>query len=311
MKHALYLFASLLIAPAWVTAQEPEPFAAKINAANKLVQQGEYEPAIEEYQALKASASQRDHLNYNLAVAHFKNGDISPAAELFEATSKSSNTQVASDSRYNLGNCRYSEALQQQQEAPDEAIELLNQAITNYRSALRLDSTNADARANIELAVNLLDQLDQQNQDQQNQDQQNQDQQNQDQQSQDQQSQDQQSQDQQSQDQQSQSMQGQQDDPQEPPEQDANGTSKPADDADSEDKPEDRPNTATGELTSENDNQPPSQGTAVSGETEDERPMTREEALKLLQSVRDRDMIRRLQQERRERSRSIPVARDW
>ena len=39
--------------------------------------------------------------------------------------------------------------------------------------------------------------------------------------------------------------------------------------------------------------------------------MTREEALKMLQSVRDRDMLRRLQQQRRQRIRRVPVDKDW
>jgi Ca-activated chloride channel family protein len=39
--------------------------------------------------------------------------------------------------------------------------------------------------------------------------------------------------------------------------------------------------------------------------------MTHEEALKMLQSVRDRDMLRRMQQQRQERSRHVPVDRDW
>ncbi len=39
--------------------------------------------------------------------------------------------------------------------------------------------------------------------------------------------------------------------------------------------------------------------------------MTREEALKMLQSVRDREMLRKLRLERQQRSRHIPVERDW
>ena len=39
--------------------------------------------------------------------------------------------------------------------------------------------------------------------------------------------------------------------------------------------------------------------------------MTKEEALKMLQAVRDRDMLRRLRQEQIERSRHVPVDRDW
>jgi len=39
--------------------------------------------------------------------------------------------------------------------------------------------------------------------------------------------------------------------------------------------------------------------------------ISRQEALKLLQSVRDRDMIRRLRQQQRQRSRRVKVEKDW
>ena len=39
--------------------------------------------------------------------------------------------------------------------------------------------------------------------------------------------------------------------------------------------------------------------------------MTKEEALKMLQAVRDNDMLRRLKRQHQERSRHIPVERDW
>ncbi len=42
-----------------------------------------------------------------------------------------------------------------------------------------------------------------------------------------------------------------------------------------------------------------------------EELMTREEALKMLQAVRDRDMLRRMQQEEVKRSRHVRVDRDW
>ena len=39
--------------------------------------------------------------------------------------------------------------------------------------------------------------------------------------------------------------------------------------------------------------------------------MSRQEALKLLQSVRDRDMIRRIRQQQRQRPRRVQVEKDW
>lgn len=41
------------------------------------------------------------------------------------------------------------------------------------------------------------------------------------------------------------------------------------------------------------------------------RPMTREEAMKMLQSIRDRDLLRRLRQQERDRLRQSPVEKDW
>ncbi len=46
-------------------------------------------------------------------------------------------------------------------------------------------------------------------------------------------------------------------------------------------------------------------------ESAEEGMMTREEALKLLQAVRDRDMLRRMQQQRREQSQRVIVEKDW
>jgi len=39
--------------------------------------------------------------------------------------------------------------------------------------------------------------------------------------------------------------------------------------------------------------------------------MSKQEALKLLQAVRDRDMLRRLKQQQQQRQRRIQVDKDW
>ena len=44
---------------------------------------------------------------------------------------------------------------------------------------------------------------------------------------------------------------------------------------------------------------------------DDGKLMSQQEAMKMLQSIRDRDMVRRYRLERAERSRYVPVERDW
>ncbi len=362
----------------------------QINAANALVRDGKFTEAIDAYSDIAPSASQEDQLSYNLGIAHYRNGDTDAAATLFSKSAGSINQTLASNSQFNLGNCHYSKALQIAESDKPAAISNLEEAISFYRGSLRSNPNNSDARANIELAVELMKELkdeqqqDQQNQDQQNQDQQNQDQQNQDQQNQDQENQDQQNQDQQNQDQQNQDQENQEssensdsekqsDDSQQPSEQKNSNQSKaensqdPSNDPKSENDPSDhskqdestenqeskddasdQANTrdlpkqsqqprqqsdaqeqnAADEADSNDDQkQPVPSGELEAANQQDqlEKPgtvaarmqegkdglMTREEALKMLQSVRDRDMLRRLQQQQRERSRRQTVDRDW
>jgi Ca-activated chloride channel family protein len=407
--------------------------AARINAANALVREGKAAEAIEDYQQVPVTDADRDQLTYNLGVAEYREGNIDAAKMHFTEASASSQTSLAARSRYNLGNCFYSEAVsaiaKDKPAASDAlfaepsrsiksdvakqdiatAIDALRQAIGHYRGSLAADPNHTDARANIELAGQLLRELqeeqkqdqqnqerqkqdqqkqdqqeqdqqkqDQQEQDQQKQDQQKQDQQEQDQQEQDQQEQDQQEQDQQEQDQQEQDQQSgnqqrsseqkqeaesqdsqdsksgepgsqgkesQQDkEPQQPsgepqeqqpdkrtskPEQESSANNpqsqpnkqpqtaeeqQPSEVADEKEEAEKKQAVPTGELTAASEQEAgekPQSPFGMADPNADNGLMTKEEALKMLQAVRDRDMLRRLRQEQLQRSRHIPTDRDW
>ncbi|MDA7907042.1 hypothetical protein N9B25_00885, partial [bacterium] len=112
---------------------------------------------------------------------------------------------------------------------------------------------------------------------------------------QDQQQQDQQQQDQQQQDQQQQNQQPSDDENSNPPE-------------DQNDESSTKP---SGELTAVNEENDSSTQEAAEpiGVASDQ--MTEEEARKLLQSIRDRDMLRRLRKQAAERALRVPVERDW
>ena len=69
-----------------------------------------------------------------------------------------------------------------------------------------------------------------------------------------------------------------------------------------------------GELTPANasEDKPQATNSASMGEFGTQvAPMTKEEALKMLQAVRDRDMLRRLRHEQIERNQHVPTDRDW
>lgn len=383
--------------------------ANKINAANNLVRAGKYTEAISAYSEITPGDAEKQKLNYNLAIAHYRNGDVDAAKTIFNKVAGSTNQQLASDSQYNLGNCHYSTALPLVESNQVAAITELEQAIRYYRGSLRPNPNNADARANIELAGELLrslkkeqerqeeqeqnqQQKQDQNQDDQKQDdqeqqqddqkqdsektsdQKNSDEQNQEDQQSEEQREQQENQDQENQDRESQNAADQkeqnaadqkeqnsnnssepsQDQPQESPQDDpsksssddtseqqqdpsnetqpdsandseqANTRNMPQQDsknpADTKSKNDDSPKDSNqaqqpvpeGDLKAANqqDEKQPAGAVAKSQEGR-ERLMTREEALKLLQSVRDRDMLRRMNKQQLERSRRVPVERDW
>ncbi len=374
--------------------------ASEINAANTLLRNGRIDEAIDAYRKVVPSEQQRDELNYNLAVAEYRKGNIEAAEQLFADIAGTSSPTIAADSRYNLGNCQYSKALVAAEKDKPTAIELLRKAIANYRGALRGKPNNPDARANIELAGELIRKLEQeqkkeeeqkkqdkqQKQDQQDKDQQQDQKDQSDQRKSDQQKQDEQKQQDKSQDSESQKSDSQKDESQknsdqkkndeqmdeEQPKQDQQSaadqskndeqkrdeqkTDKTGDkeqkndqqqqseqqsqpkSPDSKQKQQQKLQQQSGDQQEQNDegkpeeqdakNQPVPTGDlkAASKQEQNKQPegtvgmtdsnakdglMTREEALKMLQSVRDRDLLRRMQQLRQERSRHKPVDKDW
>ena len=412
----------LVLLPGVVSAQSAtspadKSVAAQINTANELVRNEKQHEAIEAYNAIDAAESgHRDALNYNLAGAHYRNSDFDAAMSLFSETAKSANDRIATDSRYNLGNCHFAKALPLTQQQPEAAIKELEQALKQYRSALRLDRQYADARENLERASKLIQQLSQdqhrdpqpkdpkqdQNQNQkqdqkqdqaENADQQknqsesdeaeqseedrneseNQDQSQQSKQQSDQQKSDQQQNDQQqseSQDSKSQSgdeqntdgdqsqgepSQSQQNDsqasqsPQPPADPQTNSSDEDVENfrPESTDQQQSNPNQqrpdmpnsegqeneSPDELEKEkNESDDPPQGTVTAAnesttgeprepedisianpldQNQNKGMMSRQEALKLLQAVRDRDMLRRLRQQQRQRQRRVKVEKDW
>lgn len=316
--------------------------ARQINAANELLRQEKVTEAIAAYDAVNPPKPLRPTWLYNQGVAHYRQQNYALAAEAFRESASTADRQLAAQSRYNLGNSLYAQALAAVEAAEKATAEkLLSDAIEHYRGALRGDRELVDARANIELVARLLQQLNDEQSDQEQQEQQEQ----------------QPSSDQQDQ----QSQAGDESSPAEDERSQSNDDGSPSenDGSQSEDAAEqsgsEQPSSEQGNRAEEQaDNaagnqaggeegddaedttpaagqagetgQPPStdgelsaaNADASSADPSDDpqgKPvtgiMTREEALKMLQSVRDRDLLRRLLKEQRERARRVPVQRDW
>ncbi|WP_404310311.1 VWA domain-containing protein [Neorhodopirellula lusitana] len=309
---------------------------------------------------------------YNQGVANYQEQNLDGAIENFQNAVGADDPRVATAARYNLGTARVAKAQQAIQANQTESVEAdLRAAIASLRSALRLRPRWDNARANLEQAVNLLNQLQQQsNPNEQPQSDQNQDQ--------DQSEDQKQSSDdgQKSDSQDSQDSSGEEspqsgDQPSQPnessedqPAQDQSGQGEPSESTDSQSdsqdnsdpsnpdgksEPTDKSTESEAGDTSEDaqpaddpqqdasdpsddaqpnsgDSQPgelagaePSDSNSASqpattndqGEPQTPLTMTEEEAQKMLQAVRDRDMIRRFRQQQLRRLRQVPVEQDW
>jgi len=127
---------------------------------------GKYDEALAEFE--RAAAALPDpppELLHNQAAALFKLGRLSEARALWEQIRTRKDAAFEARTTYNLGNVDYAEALASAQPPggtapdPEAAQRCLAAAADRYRAALRLDPTLTDARANLELAELLRRQL--------------------------------------------------------------------------------------------------------------------------------------------------------
>jgi len=133
-----------------------------VRQGNEHFAAGRFADALKCYERAAALADRRQQAEilHDQAAAHFRLGDLQAARDLWVRVKETGDPQFEARTRYNLGNCDYSEALAAAaRQDIATAMQRLNDAIQQYRAALRLDAALADARANLELAETLKRQL--------------------------------------------------------------------------------------------------------------------------------------------------------
>ncbi len=294
-QHASRITFLLLIAVLVLAACSPK--------ANKLVAEGnddyaqaEYLTALEAYQNAAIENPELAEPYYNAANALYRAGDYDAALEqLQQALVYANAEQLAQAGYYNLGNALYNK-------------QELETAVNAYRQALLLNPDDADAKYNLELAL----QMQQQQQEQQQQEQEEQEQEQQDQEQQDQEEQEQQDQQQDEGDQGEEQNQDQNQNQQQNDEEGGGGEEN-ADNEDQSkgnegeegekgnDQPDDQENQSEGQDGEGEQNEDEQNGNAGAGQPAEQNPdgtpvgqnpgdvegqrLTREQALQLLAAI--------------------------
>jgi Ca-activated chloride channel family protein len=134
-------------APGWA---DPE---RKMRRGNSLYEREKYDEAIQAYREAQLEAPDSKELWYNVGNALYRKGAFEGAVGEYEGAAGAPDGKVKEWSAYNTGNALYRG--QQYQEA-----------VEAYKRALRLDPNDRDAKFNLELAQDRLQEMQQQQQQQ-------------------------------------------------------------------------------------------------------------------------------------------------
>ena len=315
-----------LEAAAVAPERAPDELLREAQAALETQQYVEAEKLLAEASRLMPGEAS---LPYNLGIARYRLGDFTGAAEAFTRAAELANDpDLKARSVFNQGTSTYAQALKQMNDPEamtdvenslQQSIDLVGDSFDQLKHAIEVNPADRDARANAELAHRLLkrlEELQEQMQQQQQQQQQNQEQQEQ-QQDQNQQQQQQQQQQQHQQQQQQQQGEGEKQEQQQSQNQQQSEQEQQQDQQQQSDQ-------QSGEEEQQNEQQDqPEQGDEqeeqASVEEDEQRGegeerqvrMTREQAERLLQMVRDKQRERRAALAAQRGANRKPAARDW
>jgi Ca-activated chloride channel family protein len=141
--------------------------------ANRLLLTGELDKAVTLYQKLLTGTPDSPVVLNNLGLCLYRQGKYEAAAGYFRKALKAvsgkshqaGQSQLLNNIHYHLGNSLFKLAAKGQ---PDQAYNLFNEALSNYRQAIEAGRSDQDAKYNYELTRLRVDQA-QQQQEQQNQ----------------------------------------------------------------------------------------------------------------------------------------------
>lgn len=295
---------------AWAQDASPQDL---VRQANEQLRAGQYDEAIEKYKRAAELLPDAAEIAYNRAIGHYRKGDFENAKEQFITSLKTRDPQLEAKAKFNLGNCAYAAALANKDHIP-EAVEDLKSAILHYMDAIESNPEDKDARINIEMAQllmkDLLDKQKQQKEKHQDRDEKEDEEQDQEEQDENQdQQQDKEGEDQQQdqsleqQDQQQSGDQAQQREGENQTQQNEQQQGQQQQNEQQQQAGEDQKHEQQQAQAAEQQRQ--------QGQKGQERKMTREEAKRLLQMIRDKEMQRRRELARRARVKLAPVDKDW
>ncbi len=144
---------------------------AKASPGEEAYGTGDYITASAFYSEALENAPDDAMLHYNYGTAAYKNNMYEDAANSFSEALKSDDLLLQEQAYYNRGNALFQQGQESMQTDNQHAMELWQQAVESYDGALQLNSRNDDAGYNLALVKKKLEELQKQEEEQKKQDQ--------------------------------------------------------------------------------------------------------------------------------------------
>lgn len=135
----------LILALFAVPASSWASVAGKVRKGNKEYHRENYDNALREYRDAQLEDPESALLHYNIAAVQYKQEQWQEALMEYQGSLSGQERDLAAKTCYNMGNTLY-------------RLGNLPEAIEAYKSALKIDPGDMDAKYNLELVQNLLEQ---------------------------------------------------------------------------------------------------------------------------------------------------------
>ncbi|MBI5150701.1 MAG: tetratricopeptide repeat protein [Candidatus Omnitrophica bacterium] len=271
-----------------------------VREGNRLYSQGNFEDAARHYEKALEKNPESALVNFNAGTALYKQKRYPQAAQYLQKALLSDDPRLKEKAYYNLGNTLYQSGIGHQTKDIGAAVQGLQESLSHFENALRLDKTDKDAQDNYEFVKKELERLKQEQKQQSSQGQKE------------------------KQDRDSQSKEGQQNQAkgsQESPGQQAAAEKK----ENSEDKQSAAPETSSENKKESGEQQSMAAGSqqesgqpaeeqkeqAASAAVDNSKDLTKEEAERILQSYQQSEEPRGLLKVFQNKGGSSPVLKDW
>jgi len=134
------LLAMALAVPLAVSPAGAAGVAALVEQGNRLYKEGHLTEALEKYRAALAEDPSSAAVHYNIGNVLYRQGQYDKAYEEYRQAFPARERDLAQGARYNAGNSHF-------------ARQQWKDAIENFREALRINPADRDAKRNLELAL--------------------------------------------------------------------------------------------------------------------------------------------------------------